>query len=207
MKKVLILMMALFMIVPAYSENKDLEKARKKELKQKIKEYKKGGWEIMGSHTLDVALAQHYDRLNQLGYDAHEVEGVSTKTNSKNTGKQMAVNNATITYAQEAGSALRGRVMADMFASGVDPTGEYENFMAAYERSVEKEIKGEMEPSYTIIRTNPDGTYEIRTYFIVVESEAAKARQRALEEALKNSETAQKYADKISGFVNQSFSN
>ena len=207
MKKVLILMMALLMIAPVYAENKALEKARKNELKQKTKEYKKGKWEIMGSHTMDYALAKHYDRLNQLGDDGHEVEGISTATKSKNTGKQIAINNAAITYAQEAGSTLKGRVIADMNANGADPSGEFDNFYAAYERLVEKEIKGELEPSYSIIRQNPDGTYEIHAYFIVAESQAAKARQRALEQALKDSEAAQKYADKISSFVNESFEN
>jgi hypothetical protein len=64
-----------------------------------------------------------------------------------------------------------------------------------------------MEPSYTIIRNNGDDTYEVRTYFIIAESAAAKARQRALDEALKSSETAQKYADKLSDFVKEGFSN
>lgn len=205
MKKIIVMMLALFMLAPVYAGNKDLEKARKNELKQKQKEYKKGKWEIMGSHSLEYALAKHFDRLNELGDDAHEVEGISTSTKSKNTGKQMAINNAMITYAQEAGSTLKGRVIADMNANGTDPSGEFDNFYAAYERLVEKEIKNEMEPSFTIIRTNPDGTYEIRTYFIVTESQAAKARQRALEQALKDSEAAQKYADKISDFVNMSF--
>lgn len=117
----------------------------------------------------------------------------------------MAINNAAITYAQEAGSSLQGRVVADMNANGADPSGEFENFYAAYERLVEKEIRNELEPSYTIIRTNPDGSYEIRSYFIVAESAASKARQRALEAAMKDSEAAQKHSEKISGFVKESF--
>ena len=207
MKKVIAMMLAMLMFVPAYVDAKEsaVEKARKKELKQKLKEYKKGKWELMGSHTMEFALAKHYDRLNQLGDDGHEVEGISTATKSKNTGKQIAINNASITYAQEAGSTLQGRVIADMNANGADPSGEFDNFYAAYERLVEKEIKNELEPSYTIIHTNPDGSYEIRSYFIVAESSAAKARQRALEQALKDSEAAQKYADKISDFVSKGF--
>lgn len=207
MKKIVTLMLAMLMLVPAYAEtrNKALEKARKKEFSQKLKEYKKAKWEVLGSHTLDVALASHFDRLNQLGADGHEVEGIANATKSKNTGKQMAINNAAITYAQEAGSTLQGRVIADMNANGADPAGEFDNFYAAYERLVEKEIKSELEPSYTIIRSNPDGTFEIRSYFIVAESAAAKARQRALDQALKDSEAAQKYADKISSFVSKGF--
>ena len=207
MKKIIVALLAVIMLVPAYADaaNKQLEKARKKELSQKLKEYKKGKWEVLGSRTLEYSLANHYDRLNTLGEDGHEVEGISTKTKSKNTGKQSAINNAVITYAQEAGSTLQGRVVSDMNANGVDPAGEFDNFYAAYERLVEKEIRGEMEPSYTIIRTNPDGTYEIRTYFIIAESAASKARMRALEEALKNSEAAQKYGAKLTEFVQQGF--
>lgn len=207
MKKIIAAVIAMVMLVPVYAQaaNKALENARKKELKTKLKEYKKGKWEILGSRTMEFSLANHYDRLNTLGDDAHDYEGIATKVASKNNGKQMAINNAVITYAQTAGSTLQGRVVADMNANGVTPEAEFENFYAAYERLVEKEIRGEMEPSYTIIRQNPDGTYEVRTYFIVVESAAAKARQRALEQAMKESEVAQKHADKISGFVKEGF--
>lgn len=207
MKRIVLALMGLLLLIPMYTEakNNQLEKARKKELSQKLKEYKKGKWEIMGSHTLDFALANHFDRLNTLGDDAHEIEGISTRTKSKNTGKQAAINNAVITYAQEAGSALRGRVMSDINVNGANTDGEFDNFYAAYERLVEKEIRNEMEHSYTIIRPNGDGTYEIRSYFIICESAASKSRMRALEEAMKNSETAQKYGEQISKFVKEGF--
>lgn len=208
MKKIIAAFVAMLLLVPVCAEaagNNDLEKARKKELKSKIKEYKKAKWEVLGSHTIDVALAEHYAKLNALGQDAHEIEGISTRSKSKNVGKQAAINNAVITYAQEAGSTLKGRVVSDLNANGVDPDGEFDNFYAAYERLVEREIRGELEPSYSIIRSNGDGTYEVRTYFIVSESAASKARKRALDDALKNSEAAQKYGDKISGFVQEGF--
>lgn len=207
MRKLIALLIGILFLLPTYVEAKDsqLEKARKKELSQKLKEYKKGKWEIMGSHTLEFALAKHFDRLNALGDDAHEIEGISTRTKSKNTGKQAAINNAVITYAQEAGSSLRGRVVSDLNVNGVNTDGEFDNFYAAYERLVEKEIRNEMEHSYTIIRPNGDGTYEIRSYFIINESAASKARMRALEEALKNSEAAQEYGDQISNFVKDGF--
>lgn len=208
MKKFIMGMIAMLLLIPAYAEagtNKQLEKAYSKQLKSKLKEYKKGNWEIMGSYTLEYALAKHYDRLTRLGEDGREVVGVSTKTKSKNNGKQAAINNAVIEYAQQAGSTLQGRVVSDMNANGVSPDAEFDNFYAAYERLVEKEIRGEMESSYSIIRTNPDGTYEIQTFFIVSENAASKARQRALEEALKSSEAAQQYGEKIAGFVKEGF--
>lgn len=208
MKRIFAAIMALaILLCPTYADaaSKQLEKARNKELKTKLKEYKKGKWEILGSHTLEFALAEHYDKLNRLGDDGQEFEGISTQTKSKNTGKQMAVNNAVVTYAQTAGSTLKGRVVSDLSASGVSTDAELENFYAAYERLVEKEIRNEMQPSYTIIRTNPDKTYEIRTYFIVSESAASKARVRALENAAKESAAAQSMAEKMSEFVQAGF--
>lgn len=207
MKKIFAVLMALaILLCPTYAEaaNKQLEKARNKELKEKVKEYKKGKWEILGSHTLEVALAEHYDKLNSLD-DAQDYSGVSTRTRSKNTGKQMAMNNAFIEYAQSAGSTLKGRVVSDLSASGINADAELENFYAAYERLVEKEIRNEVQPSYTIIRSNGDGTYEIRTFMIVSESAASKARVRALENAAKESALAQSLAEKMSEFVQAGF--
>lgn len=131
--------------------------------------------------------------------------GVASKFKSKNIGKQMAANNACVTYAQQAGSSLKGRVMSDMAGDGTSAEGEFDHFYGAYERLVEKEIKGEMEESYSVIRDNGDGTYELQTFYIVSESAASKARLRALENALKESEAAQRNADKIASFVREGF--
>lgn len=204
MKRIFAALMALaILLCPTYADaaNKQLEKARQKELKEKLKEFKKGKWEVLGSHTLEVALAEHYDKLNTLGEDAVELPGVSTRTKSKNTGKQMAINSAITQYAQNCGGQLKGRVVSDLSASGINADAELENFYAAYERLVEKEIRNEVQPSLTIIRSNGDGTYEVRTFMIASESAASKARIRALENAAKESAVAQGLAEQMSGFV------
>lgn len=208
MRKIILLLMALCLIVPvASAQNKTLEKARKKEYKTKMKEYKQENWKLFGSsRSVDVALLTHYDKLNSLGDDGREVMGTASKFKSKNVGHQMAINNACITYAQQAGSHVKGRIVSDMSGDGVEGDKEFDNFYAAYERLVEKEIKGEMQESYSIIRDNGDGTYEMQTYFIVSENAATKARIRALENAAKESAAAQKYAEKVADFVREGFS-
>ena len=189
------------------AQNKTLEKARKKEYKTKMKEYKNENWKLFGSsRSVDVALLTHYDKLNSLGDDGREVMGTASKFKSKNVGHQMAINNACLTYAQQAGSHVKGRIVSDMAGDGVEADKEFDNFYAAYERLVEKEIKGEMQESYSIIRENGDGTYEMQTYFIVSENAATKARIRALENAAKESAAAQKYAAKVADFVREGFS-
>ncbi|MBD5182847.1 MAG: hypothetical protein HDS99_03525 [Bacteroidales bacterium] len=209
MKKIIMLILAVILMVPAVeAENKQLQKALKKEYKAKMKEYKKGKWELFGSsRTLEVALLQHYDKLNSLGEDAQEVVGIASRFKSKNVGHQQAINNACITYAQQAGSHLKGRVVSDIAANGDDTSAEFDHFYAAYERLVEKEIKGEMSESYSIIRCiDPKkGEYEMQTFFIVNESAATRARIRAMENALKESEAAQRYAQKVSDFVKEGF--
>lgn len=207
MRKIVMFLLTLCLVAPTMeAQNKALEKELKKEYKDRKKELKKGGWEIFGtSRSADVTLLKHFDKLNTLGDDAKEVVGIASKFKSKNVGKQMAINNACLTYAQSAGSYIKGRVMSDMAGDGVDAEGEMDNFYAAYERLVEKEIRGEMDESYSIIRENGDGTFEMQTYFIVNESAASKARIRAMEEAAKESAAAQKYANQISEFVKEGF--
>lgn len=209
MKKLVLFLIAIIMMVPcveADAQSKALIKERKKEYKAKMKEYKKEKWELFGSsRTLEVALLTHYEKLNSLGDDGHEVQGIASKFQSKNVGKQMAINNACVTYAQEAGSHVKGRVVSDMAGDGIEVGAEFDHFYAAYERLVEKEIKGEMQESYAIIRELGKGYYEMQVYYIVSESAASKARIRAMENAAKESAAAQAYANKVSDFVREGF--
>lgn len=205
MKNILTFLTALCFLMPAFGQNysKMTEKAQKKELKEKMKEYKKKGYEIMGSRTMEVALAKHYAKLNELGDNATVFEGISTRTKSKNLGEQMALNNATISYAQKAGSTVKGRVVSDNFADGTSGEGEFEKFYAAYERLIEQKVKHMLEPSYSIIKDNGDGTYEVQSFFIVNESKARIAREQALEAALKESELVGKYGVQIRSYANE----
>lgn len=209
MKKIITLILALILMVPAVdAENKHLQKALKKEFKVKMKEYKKEKWKLFGSsNTLEAALLQHYDQLNSLGKDAREIVGIAPRFKSKNIGHQQAINNACFTYAQQAGSHLKGRIVSDMASNGADTSAEFDYFYASYERLVEKEIRGEMSESYSIIRCidRKAGEYEMQTFFIVNESAATRARIRAMEYALKESEAAQNYAQKVSDFVKEGF--
>ena len=208
MKNVLMAALMLMLLCPSVSvaQNKTLKKAQKKEYKSKMKEYKNEGWKIFGSsRSLDVALLSHYDKLNQGGDNVYEVVGIASSFKSKNVGKQTATNNACNIYASQAGSHIKGRVVSDMGANADDVSSEFDHFYAAYERLVEKEIRGEMSESFSIIRDKGDGTYEMQIYFIVNEEAATKARIRAFENAAKESEAAQKYAEKVSKFVREGF--
>lgn len=208
MKKFIAIILAVIVMIPAAFAadlNKQLRKAQEKQRKEVVKRFKKEKWQLLGStSSLDVALLKHWTKLDQ-NEGAREEVGISTRSQSKNVGMQMAINNACTSYAAKAGSTVKGRVISDLAGDGIDTGAEFEHFYGAYERLVEKEIKGEMQPSFTVIRNNPDGTYEIQTFFIIDENAASKARIRAFEQAAKESEAAQRYADKVSKFVKEGF--
>ncbi len=212
MKKMLVMLMTFCLSLGAANAaelSKAQVKAMNKEMKAKIKEYKKENWKIFGStRTLEGALTDHYTKLISQGDEAAEYVGTASRFKSKNVGHQQALNNGINSYAQQAGSTLKGRLVADMRANGSADdveSPEFDNFYAAYERLVEKEIRNEMRESFSIIRDLGNGEFEMQTFFIVDENTASKARIRAMENAEKESEAAQRHATKIVDFVRQGF--
>lgn len=202
----MILFIMLFTFSAADAQNKALNKALKKEYKTKMKELKKDGWQLAGSsRSLDVALLLHYEKLNDPSN--RELPGEVSSCKSLNICRQAALNNACVYYASLAGSKLKGRVVSDMAVNQTSEDGseEFDRMYAAYERLVEKEIKGEIEESFSIVRTNKNGQKEYRTFFLINEDAATKARIRAWENAARESQAAQQYGTKISEWIKEGF--
>ncbi len=198
-----VLVFSVLLINPGYSQNKVLNKQLKKEYKKKMKEFEKEGWKVTGSsRTLEVLLLQHYEKLNSDEYK--EIEAYVSSCKSMNVCKQTALNNALTYYASAAGSYVKGRITSDLQNDQTKPESEFDKLYAAYERLVGKEIKGEVIESFSVYRENGD-IKEYRTFYLISEAEASKARMRALEQAFQETKVAQDYAKKISEFVNQGF--
>ncbi len=207
MKKLIVIVIAMVVSMPSYyAQNKVLQSAIKKEYKAKMKEYKKEGWKLFASsRSLDVALLKHYDALEELGENGYEIVGIAARYKSDNIGHQEAINNACNTYARNAGSHVKGRIVSDMASDGDDTSSEFDHFYAAYESLVEKEIRGEMKESYAVYKDLEDGDKTMQVFFIIDEDAATNARIRAYENALRESEAAQKYASKVSEFIREGF--
>ena len=214
MKKTIQIMLVIGMLFACpvvNAQNKALNKALNKEYKLKKKEFEKGQWIIYGtSRSLDVALLKHYQKLNEQE-NAFEIVGIATAFKSKNIGKQVALNNASNLYARQAGSHVKGRIVSDMANNADDVSAEFDHFYAAYESLVEKEIKGEMKESFTVIReTGTDKKsgapiYEMQIFYVIDEDAASEARIRAFENAMRESAAAQKHAEMVSKFINEGF--
>ncbi len=186
---------------------KQKAKQLQKEYKQKVKEYTKDGWKVYGnSNTLDMALLNHYEAM--------EKENVSeiisaTRTNSPNAAIKQMQENAAHTYAQNYSSMIRGRITEEVSSNINNETiEEFENFYAAFENNLQKEIQGNLQRSYAISRQITLGgkkVYEYQAIFLLNEDAASKARIKALENALKESKLAQEHAKMVSEFINEPY--
>lgn len=184
-------------------QNRQLEKASNKMYKGKMKEYNREGWKLAGSSkTLEVALLEHYEKLKDPKNE--ELVGEVSQCKSLNVCKQAAYNNALITYANLAGSTLKGRVVSDLNVDQSSEEGEFDKMYAAYERLVQQEVKGILTESYAIVKEK-GGMKQYKVFFLVNEEKASVARLRALERAAQESAAAQKYATKIADFVRKGF--
>ena len=210
MKRIIYLLLAVVLAVPFEVANaQNLSKAIKKEYKAKMKQLKKEKWELYGSsRTLEVTLGKFYEELDSKE-NVREIMGNAARFKSKTVGHQSAINDACRTYAQQCGSIVKGRIDSDLASDGDDVNSEFDHFYAAYERLVEKEIQGELQEKFSLIRQidkeKGEPVYEMQTYFLVDEEAASKARIRAYEQAVKESEAAQKMATKIGDFVKAGF--
>ena len=207
MKKIIALLMALCLIAPAAMAQTSAaltpkqEKLCNKNAKDRAKQLKKSGYEMMGSLPLQDALYKHFAKL-ELG--ATEQLGTG-HSKSRNNGRQMCITYAMSEYASKAASQIKGRSVTDAYGNEIDTENdpEFARFYAAYERLTQKEIKGELQESFTVIKSNPDGSYDFNMYFTVDENKAAARRQKAMEAAVAESGLAQNYAKQVSEFINE----
>ncbi len=217
MKKVLsMIIAALFLASPslvtvadaqsAYS--KRLEKQRKKEYKEKIKKLTKEGWLIFGSsHTMEVALLEHYDRLCVEG--VYELSGYATSS-QKNIGSAKLLQDAAEKYASLQGQEMRGRTVTEHGSEMTeDDIIELDNFLQGFDAKVQTEIKGELRPSYMIYRkattANGKPCYEFEGYFIVNQEAAHKARVKAMEAMMKEQAAMHKLSEKTAAWIKEAF--
>nr|WP_320000339.1 hypothetical protein [uncultured Draconibacterium sp.] len=201
-----LLILALVPTVVVHAQNdRKYQKELSKVYKKKTKELKKDGWKVSGSSlTLDAAVMKHLRTLNA-NEQKREIIGEVSNCGSLNLGKQHAFDNAAITYANSAGSYIRGRIASELSndATSADPNG-IDHFYAAYERKVETEIRGCIKASFSLAKKK-DKNYAYQTWFIVDEEEASQARMRAVKLAVAESKLKQEHAELLSKFVQEGF--
>jgi hypothetical protein len=166
----------------SYAQNKQLEKAQKKQYKSKMKEFKKEGWKLAGSSkSLEVALLEHYAKLAEQGNK--EILGEVSECRSANVCKQFALSNAQNLYAAAAAGVVKGISSNLLSGDATDSSQEQDKFNAEYAKAVSADIGGALTESFAVVKENGD-TKQYRVFYIVNETKAHSARQKALKQAL-----------------------
>lgn len=188
MKKLFSIFILISLLIPsvfAETADKKMKKIREKDRKTVLATLKKEGWKILdNSGTPEIALLEHWQKLD--GGDMMEVVGIVSNTKSLNTGQQIAINNAYISYAQQSAHKIRGMVVSEI-NSGIENKADKEEFYAAYQREIEKEIRNDLRKSFSIYRVNPDGSYDVRIYFLLDLIKAEEAQKRAISNSVEPS--------------------
>ena len=183
------------------NSDKNLWKTAKKTAKALTSE----GWKVDGSMPLENLLFNHYKKL--IDENNQELIGNvigNTSVQTLNQGQQWANTMVCVSYAKQAGQTVRGRLASEVGA-GVNGGPSADSFYEGYESKVEKEIRGELKRSFSLYREKKEGGIDYRAYYIVNEENAHKARIRAMEMAMKESEFARANAERISAFVREAF--
>ena len=206
MKKLVLMLMAVcmtFTVAQAQELTKAQAKAVNKEVKKKLKDYKQKGYEIFGSsRTLEAVLTKHLSTWESKEGKVVEVVGFS-QAKSRNLAATAAQNSAANRYATTCSQQVKGRVLADMAADVANQEAEFDKFYAAFEGKVQQEIKGELRQSFAVAKQNADGTISVEAYYLVDDDAASRARINAFKNSQQESAIAQKYAQKLSDFVNE----
>jgi len=183
--------------------NKQLEKAKEKQTKEKLKELKKDGWKIDASiNTLEVAYLEFYEKLNSKDYKA--IVGTTSNCISTNVCRQVCFNNACIDYAGKANSSVEGKVNSLNTANSSEGTAEVDKTISAYTRYVQASIKGVLTEGFALVRKTGD-VKEYRIFYLVNEKEAEEVRTRAMQKAIRETKLATDDARKIEEFVKEGF--
>lgn len=206
MRKIMMAAMVLIVAISgAMAQPKSSDNALWKLAQKRAKEFNKEGWKIDGSKTLEAVLFDHYKKL-QIDGNQELIASVVGQTNIKtlNAAQRWAVVNASTLYATQAKMMVAGRITSEI-GGALEDVAAVDDFYSGYESRVAKEIQGELKQSVSLYREKKDGGLDYKIFYIVNEDSAAKARIRAMENAMNESEFARKNAERISEFVREGF--
>lgn len=181
---------------PVFAQsNKDV-KAAKKEAKTAAKQLKKEGFKLLELGDIEVQLG---DYLVKAKSGQKQIVGTADDCMSVNLGKTTALNNAINEYATLSGGMVKGRITSN--TSNISGQ-QVDDIVAAYERLVLKEIKGEIQTCVTLVRENKKH-FDVRVYCLVDYDAAHAARMKAMRLALEELELTQAYGSKVSDWIDE----
>lgn len=197
MKKIILMMLAaIIAISPVAAQTKQELRAAKKEAKVAAKQLKKEGFKLLELGDMQMQLESY---LAKAKAGCKQIVGTADNCITVNLGKIAALNNAINEYATLSGGIVKGRITSN--ASNIGGR-QADDIVAAYERLVLKEIKGEIQTCVTLVRENQKH-YDVRVYCLVDYDAAHAAKMKAMQLALEELNLAQQFGAQISDWIDE----
>lgn len=171
-------------------------KVAKKEAKIAAKQLTKENFKLLELGDLQLQLESY---LVEAKSGKKQVVGTAADCMSINLGKITALNNAINEYAMLSGGIVKGRIASN--ASNIAGQ-QVDDIVAAFERLVQKEIKGEIKSCVTLVREH-DNKFDVRVYCLVDLESAHAAKMRAMTLALEELKLSQEYGSQISDWIDE----
>lgn len=191
MKKIITIIAALILFMVGSADNanaqqlsKQQEKALQKDVKKRVKELKKAGWEPLAStQTLDYALLKYRTYIESDEDNRIPITGIALGRNNK-IGRENAIHSGITSYAGRAKAQVVGK-MKSVTSSDANNNSqeEIDRFGAAYESGVNARIGGLVKEHFVLVRTAKDGSKEYNVFMSIDETAARKAREEAARKA------------------------
>lgn len=186
----------------AFAQSQELTKREfksiKKEAKAVARQLSKEGYKLL---ELGDMQAQIQDYLTKAKSGQKQIVGTAESCMSINLGKTTALNNAINEYATMSGGVVKGRITSN--TSSINGQ-QVDDIVAAYERLVLKEIKGEIQSCVTLVKQNKKN-YDVRVYCLVDYDAAHAAKMKAMRLALEELKLTQEYGAQISDWIGDGF--
>ncbi len=182
MKKIFFILLAMLTTSVTTHAGDPTVKQIKKAVKSRMKELKKGGWEVFGTALpLDVALYNYYADLFKLAQNGCEQMGNGSESENKTVLHNKAVADAMRGYSTKASSNVSVNTVEEL---GSINGKDLEDFRSTYESKVQKTINNQMREYFSIIRPSQTikGSYEMQTFFLVDDRKALECRKQAMKE-------------------------
>ena len=119
---------------------------------------------------------------------------------SINLAKMTAQTNVANEYALASGGHVRGRVASSASRIG---DAQLDDIVAAYERIISYDIKGELLSCATFVRKERGGRYSVRVFCVVDEDAAHSARMKAMQRSLEQTGMAETYGSMVSDWIDE----
>ena len=181
---------------PVLAQSKRDIQVSKAEAKKAVKTIQKEGFKLLELGDLQIQLEDFFIEVRS---GKRQLVGTG-KAYELNLARKEALQFAMEEYASTSGRMVKGRITTN--TARIEEK-EINDIVAAYERLVLNEIKGEVIPRITLKKEQKKEEIEIRVYCLIDLESAHEARMRAMKNALDELQLSQKYGSEVSNWIDE----